>query len=622
MNKDNKYDIVVIGGGHAGIEAAAIAAKMKCKTALLTMDFKTIGVPSCNPSIGGTAKGHLVKEIDALGGAMGFLADQAGIHFKMLNISKGPAIWSPRCQIDKDLYPQVALKYLQSLKYLDLVEGLVKEVKLIKKKIYSIICNNGTELTAKSLIICSGTFLNGKMFTGRDVSVGGRFGEQSSENLSDLLENYGIKRGRLKTGTPPRISAESIDYGRLDIQAGDMNPAPFSYLSNKVENKVLCFQTETNEDVHTELRKGFGDSPMFNGIIKGIGPRYCPSIEDKINRFADRDGHKIILEPEGLNTNSVYVNGFSTSLPKEVQINALRKIRGLKKCEILRYGYAIEYDFFYPYQLKYTLESKILPNLYFAGQINGTSGYEEAACQGLIAGINAAAKIKKLDDLVLKRSDAYIGVLIDDLVNKSTEEPYRIFTSSAEYRLLLRQDNAKYRLCDYAMKYKLIPKERYNQLKSEQNIIEESLFETKNIKIKADDINSYFIQIGETTLIDSTDINTLSKRPGVSLEHLINMTNAKPKSLSSIIKNKELLNILNIEIKYEGYINRQKKEIERFLHNEEKRIPVNFEYNSLSSLSNEAREKLMKIKPESLGQASRISGVTSSDISVIALFLR
>ena len=620
--KSNKYDIIVIGGGHAGIEAAHISAKMGAKTALLTMSIESIGRPSCNPSVGGSAKGHLVKEIDALGGIMGVLADRAGIQFKMLNRSKGPAIWSPRAQIDKDLYPLVAADYLQNTENLTLVVGTAAEILIENDKVQGVRTTNNEELRAQAVILCAGTFLNGILWTGNESTEGGRYGEPASKFLSDLLKRYGFDVGRLKTGTPPRVLDSSIDYSKTEPSYGDEVPEPFSFRTKEVKNIAMCHSTKTDEHTHDILRTGFDRSPLFAGLIQGSGPRYCPSIEDKIARFEDKDSHKILLEPEGLNTPSVYVNGFSTSLPKDVQEKGLHSLPGLENAKILRYGYAIEYDFFYPYQLKYTMETKLVENLYFAGQINGTSGYEEAAAQGIVAGINAVLKLRGESEFIMKRSESYIGVLIDDLVNKSTDEPYRIFTSLAEYRLLLRQDNAYERLMKYGYKFGTIPEDVYRKLQDELELRGKGYEEAKRTKLKAGIINEYFKEIGETPVKDSTDLYTLTKRSGVKLYDLLEKVEEPGEIIKQLLENKKIAKQLQTEIKYEGYIQRQKREVKYFLENEAKKIPEDIDYYAITSLSMEAREKLTKVKPESLGQASRIAGVSASDVSILAVYLK
>ena len=614
----NSFDVIVIGGGHAGIEACIATAKMGCNTALISMSVDTIGRLSCNPSIGGSAKGHLVKEIDAIGGVMPLIADRSGLQFKMLNTSKGPAIWSPRSQNDKYLYPYYAQQILKETKNLTLIEGTVSQILCDNNTIKGIVLQ-GETIYCKALILCGGTFLNGKLYTGQEVTEGGRVQEKSAIGLSDSLSTFGLEIGRLKTGTPPRIYSSSVDFSKTNIECGDNPPIPFSHKSQRVKNSIVCYSTHTNENTHEILQQGFIDSPMFTGLITGRGPRYCPSIEDKIYRFQDRTSHQIVLEPEALQSNTIYVNGFSTSLPKDIQERALKTIPGLEHAIIEKYGYAVEYDFFYPYQLHYTLESRKINGLYMAGQINGTSGYEEAASQGLIAGINAASKIKGLPELILSRADAYIGVMIDDLVNKSSDEPYRIFTSLAEYRLLLRQDNAFERLYDKTSVYGL---HNGSQVHVLQRLTAKNkmLSEIRNIKIDKETANTIYASVGESITKESEQLISMCKRPAITLSLIRENSSAlnqwKGTTFDSILKQAE------IEIKYEGYIARHLVEISKFKELENKLIPDNYDFSRVHSLSKESKEKLMKIKPISIGQASRIPGVSPTDISLLVIALK
>jgi tRNA uridine 5-carboxymethylaminomethyl modification enzyme len=621
------YDVIVIGGGHAGIEAACSAANMGCSVGLLTMDRYAIGRMSCNPAIGGTAKGHLVREVDALGGIMGRISDKTGIQFRMLNKSKGPAVWSPRCQSDRKLYSEEAYRVVNSTKNLEIVEASVVGILSEDGNVKGVLTGNGDEVFCKALVLSSGTFLNGLMHTGLTSTSGGRFGEKPATGITESLIKLGFESGRLKTGTPPRLKKDSINFDILEVQPGDENPQPFSHFTDRSKfpelPQVPCHITYTDPEVHKILEKGFQDSPMFTGRIKGVGPRYCPSIEDKIVRFADKERHQLFLEPEGLDSDLIYVNGFSSSLSGEIQLEALHKIKGLENCEMVRPGYAVEYDFFPPHQVDLTLETKVIKGLYFAGQINGTSGYEEAAAQGLVAGINAAAKIKGLPEFVLKRSEAYIGVLIDDLVNKSTEEPYRMFTSRAEHRLLLRQDNADRRLMGYGHDLGLISKEDHYRVIENEKLISESLELFAKTKLHARDINP-FLESKGLNGIDSTEtISKLCKRPELTLRELVSINHIGEEAVvKNLLSNSAALEQVEIELKYEGYIKRQHETVGRLEKYEDTNIPLTLNYLTLKSLSAEGREKLNKVKPRSIGQASRISGVTPSDISILLVYLK
>jgi len=631
------YDIIVIGAGHAGIEASSSAARMGLNVALITMDIHAIGRMSCNPAIGGTAKGHLVKEIDALGGAMGFLADKTGIQFKMLNKSKGPAVWSPRCQSDKDLYSIAASEYINSIPNISVLQDMVKSIEVdeyagnegYKYLVKSIKTDLGYEIGCKSVIITSGTFLNAVMHTGNSKIDGGRIDEKSATGLSECLHNFGFETGRLKTGTPPRLDLSTIDFSKTEIQPGDINPVPFSHKTGwdkttfPNQRQIDCYLTHTNEETHTLLRTGFEDSPMFTGRIKGIGPRYCPSIEDKISRFSEKPRHQIFLEPETLNGNTIYMNGFSTSLAYDIQQRAARTIPGLENVVLVKQGYAVEYDFFPTYQIFPTLETKIVSGLYNAGQVNGTSGYEEAAAQGLIAGINSANKLLKKELFILKRGEAYIGVLIDDLIIKVPEEPYRMFTSSAEYRLTLRQDNADLRLMEMGNKLGLVENKYLDLLRHKHLSIQGGIKFLYANTIRPGNINEMLTKNSSSPIGQNEFLANLLRRNEVNIKELFALEAFKENNLvQELMRDEEVLNQIEIEIKYEGYIKRQNEQVEQFNRTEDLKIPVDFDYDRIKSISSEALDKLKKIKPVSIGQAGRIAGVRPSDISAILIFMR
>ena len=615
-----EYDVIVVGAGHAGCEAAAAAATMGSSVLLVTMNMNTIAQMSCNPAMGGVAKGQIVREIDALGGLSGIVSDKSMIQFRMLNMSKGPAMWSPRTQNDRMRFSEEWRLALEKTPNVDFWQEMVKEVIVENGRVTGVKTSLGLEIKGKAVVLTNGTFLNGKIHIGDKNFGGGRTAEKAATGITEQLISLGFESGRMKTGTPPRVDGRSLDYSKMEEQKGDENPSKFSFSDTEpLKNQVSCWITYTNETVHAELQKGFDKSPMFQGRIKGLGPRYCPSIEDKINRFAERDRHQIFVEPEGWNTVEIYVNGFSTSLPEDVQYKALTKIPGFEKAKMFRPGYAIEYDFFPPTQLKLTLETQLIENLYFAGQINGTTGYEEAACQGLIAGINAHNKVNEKDPFVLKRSEAYIGVLIDDLVNKGTQEPYRMFTSRAEYRILLRQDNADLRLTELGHKIGLASDERMKKVLDKKADVAALIAELKTIKVEPELVNEDLSSFNTSAIREKIPVINLLRRPQIGMSELKTFNGAVNTVLSKY--SNEVLEQAEIHIKYETYIDREQKLAEKIGSLENYKIKSDFDYDRVKALSSEAREKLKRIKPETIGQAARISGVSPSDISVLTVYL-
>ena len=613
------YDVIVVGAGHAGCEAAAAAANLGSKTMLITMNMQTIGQMSCNPAMGGIAKGQIVREIDAMGGFSGIVADKSAIQFKMLNLSKGPAMWSPRTQNDRMKFAEEWRYVLENTPNLDFFQDMVKSLIINNGKVEGVITSLGIGIKGKSVVLTNGTFLNGLIHVGDKQLGGGRMGEPKAYGITEQLVDLGFEAGRMKTGTPVRVDGRSLDYSKMEEQAGDKNPQKFSYLDTpKLTKQRSCYITYTNDTVHEILRTGFDKSPMFNGTIQSIGPRYCPSIEDKINRFAERNRHQLFAEPEGWNTVEVYVNGFSSSLPEDVQLKALHHVPGFEKAKIFRPGYAIEYDYFPPTQLKHTLETKLIENLYFAGQINGTTGYEEAAGQGLMAGINAHNKVHEKDEFILSRDEAYIGVLIDDLITKGTEEPYRMFTSRAEYRLLLRQDNADIRLTEKAYNLGLAKEERLKNMEekvAKSSELEEFLRETS---LKPGIINP-ILEANESSPVDQAyRAAQILTRPNLSLEKLTAIDFIKEKVEQY---NEEQKEQAEINIKYKGYIEKERDNVAKLQRLETIRIPEDFDYSKISSLSAEAKQKLNKIQPKTIAQAGRISGVSPADINVLLIYL-
>ena len=612
----NKYDIIVVGAGHAGCEAAAAAANMGSKVLLATMNMGTIGQMSCNPAIGGVAKGQIVREVDALGGYTGLVTDKTMVQFRMLNRSKGPAMWSPRAQSDRFRFAEEWRLVLEKNKNVDFWQEMVSQILVNEDRVVGIKTALGVEIYSRSVVLTNGTFLNGLIHVGEKNFGGGRSGEKASKGITEQLEGLGFVSGRMKTGTPPRVDGRSLNYKNMEKQPGDSNHGFFSFLSKKkLKKQLACHITYTNSSTHECLEEGFDRSPMFNGRIKSVGPRYCPSIEDKITRFRDKERHQIFVEPEGWNTVEVYVNGFSTSLPEEIQLKALRTIKGFERVKMFRPGYAIEYDYFPPTQLKPTLETKPIRNLFFAGQINGTTGYEEAACQGLIAGINSHNKINEKESFVLGRSDAYIGVLIDDLINKGTDEPYRMFTSRAEHRILLRQDNADLRLTELGYKIGLASEKRMVQVEKKKEGIKQITEEIKKIKIKPKDINPFLKLKDSSPIKESKSVIDLIKRPNIHLKDLKLFT-------GKINKKAEESEQVEINTKYESYIEKEMETVDKMKRLEDSVIPENYDYKKIKSLSAEALEKLSAIRPKSIGQASRISGVSPSDVSILMVHMK
>jgi tRNA uridine 5-carboxymethylaminomethyl modification enzyme len=614
-----KYDIIVVGGGHSGCEAAAAAANLGSKVLLVTMNLQSIAQMSCNPAMGGVAKGQIVREIDALGGYSGIITDKTMIQFRMLNRSKGPAMWSPRAQSDRMRFAEEWRLMLERTPNVDFWQDMVTELKIENKRVVGVKTAMGLEIDAKTVILTNGTFLNGLIHIGEKQFGGGRSGERAATGLTETLVNLGFESGRMKTGTPPRVDGRSLDYSKMEEQAGDENPAKFSFLDTpKLENQRSCHITYTNTDVHEVLKTGFEKSPMFAGRIQGLGPRYCPSIEDKIERFSERDRHQIFVEPEGWETVEVYVNGFSTSLPEDVQHKAIQLIPGFENAKIFRPGYAIEYDYFPPTQLKLSLETKLVDGLFFAGQINGTTGYEEAACQGMMAGINAHKLVQDQEALILKRSEAYIGVLIDDLVTKGTDEPYRMFTSRAEYRILLRQDNADLRLTEKGRKLGLVGDERMSKLDEKVKNTNEALKYFENQSFSPEEINPTLIENDSSVISQKTRIGKILSRPQIKIDDLLKLESVKERTQKI---NKEGLEQAEIQIKYNGYIARENETVKKLSKLEGIRIPTQFDYGKLAAISSESREKLSTIQPSTIGQASRISGVSPSDINVLLVFM-
>ena len=617
-----KYDVIVVGAGHAGSEAAAAAANMGSSTLLITMNLQNIAQMSCNPAMGGIAKGQIIKEIDALGGYSGIATDYSSIQFKMLNRSKGPAVWSPRAQSDRMIFSSKWRELLENTPNLDFYQDSAVGLIVKNKSVCGVVTQLGLEVHAKSVVLTNGTFLNGLIHVGEKNFGGGRVGEKASFGITETLSSLGFASGRMKTGTPPRVDGRSLNYNKMEEQPGDPNPGKFSFLPSTptLQKQRSCYMTYTNHNTHDILRSGFDRSPMFNGRIKSVGPRYCPSVEDKISRFAERERHQIFVEPEGWNTVEVYVNGFSTSLPEDVQFKALSSVPGFENVKFFRPGYAIEYDYFPPTQLNYSLETKLVENLFFAGQINGTTGYEEAASQGLMAGINAHLKVNSQDPFVLKRDQAYIGVLIDDLITKGTDEPYRMFTSRAEFRMLLRQDNADIRLTEISNRIGLASSDRLALVNRKNKQTRSFIDFITNLSVKPDEINPILINKDSAPIHQSMKMRKIYARPNITSEDLLSLK--KPKEyVKENALSADVIEQVEIQVKYSGYIEKEKANAEKLQNLENITIPEKFDYNKLKSLSNEARSKLEEIRPKTLSQASRISGVSPSDISSMLIFM-
>jgi tRNA uridine 5-carboxymethylaminomethyl modification enzyme len=617
-----EYDVIVVGAGHAGCEAAAAAANLGSKVLLVTMNMQTIAQMSCNPAMGGIAKGQIVREIDAMGGYSGIVSDKSTIQFRMLNRSKGPAMWSPRTQNDRMLFAATWREMLEQTLNVDFYQDMVRSIIVKENRACGVVTGLGHEIRSKAVVVTSGTFLNGIIHIGEKQFGGGRVAEKASTGITEQLIELGFQSDRLKTGTPPRVDGRSLDYSKMEEQKGDEEISGFSYLDTpkvKAKDQRSCYITYTSQEVHDVLKTGFSRSPMYAGRIEGVGPRYCPSIEDKINRFAERERHQLFVEPEGWNTVEIYVNGFSTSLPEDVQMEALRKVQGFENCRIFRPGYAIEYDYFPPTQLRYSLETKQLSNLFFAGQINGTTGYEEAACQGLMAGINAHQKVRELEPVILKRSEAYIGVLIDDLISKGTDEPYRMFTSRAEFRTLLRQDNADLRLTELSYRLGLASQERMDKVVEKRNGVAALQKLLNQVSVEPSQVNAYLESINSAVITEKQKASKVLLRPDVDLVSLSTYIPALKDALTAYTA--ETIEQAEIQTKYERYIEKEQEIVTRMSQMEELVIPDSFDYDKITSLSNEALQKFKKIRPQTLGQASRISGVNPSDVQILMVYM-